>query len=159
MSKILPTLVLSLLMLVGCQSYEIVQSNIFSNDDGFVVRIDYGRSDKDHINTFRSPATGAELPFKTRLVVDVLMPDGESFSAWQCMNFLASGTMYRTDDKDFLVLVTGFTCLVYALDPVPQDPERYREIYRGVLCESPKSDYKPNPKWRTLTKDANGRWK
>ncbi len=147
------------LALLGCRSYDIVQSNIFSNDDGFAVRVDYGRSDVEHVNTFRNPATGRETEFKSRLVVCVHLPDGSSFTAWQCMNFLQSGTMYRTDNEKWLVLVNGFTCLIYEKDPIPQDPGRYREVYRGILCESPKSDYTPNPKWRRLTKDANGRWR
>lgn len=150
---------LSLLALAGCHSYDIVQSNIFSNDDGCAVRIDYGRSSKDHVNTFVSPATGAEMPFASRLVVEVTLPDGTSFVAWQCMNFLSKGTLYQTDDKEHLVLVNGFTCCVYAHDPSPDDPGRYREIYSGVLCDSPKSSYKPNPKWRRMTKDASGKWK
>ena len=147
------------LTMAGCQSYDIVQSNIFANDDGDAVRIDYGRSGSDHVNTFVNPATGEEMDFKSRLVVKVRLPDGESFTAWQCMNFLASGTMYRTDDEDWLVLVNGFTCMVYAKDPVPEDPGRYREVYRGILCESPKSEFKPNPKWRKLTKGSDGKWR
>ena len=147
------------LTMAGCQSYDIVQSNIFANDDGDAVRIDYGRSGSDHVNTFVNPATGDEMDFKSRLVVKVRLPDGESFTAWQCMNFLASGTMYRTDDEDWLVLVNGFTCMVYAKDPVPEDPGRYREVYRGILCESPKSEFKPNPKWRKLTKGSDGKWR
>ena len=151
--------VLGLMALAGCHSYDIVQSNIFSNDDGFAVRVDYGRSAKDHVNTFTSPVTGEEMTFKSRLVVEVTLPDGQSFVAWQGMNFLSSGTLYQTEDKSYLTLVHGFTCRVYAHDPSPADPGRYREIYSGVLCDSPKSSYKPNPKWRRLTKDANGRWK
>lgn len=147
------------LALSGCQSYDIVQSNIFSNDDGYSVRVDYGRSSSDHVNVFRNPATGKDVEFKSRLVVDVCLPDGETFTAWQCMNFLRSGTMYRTDDEEWLVLVNGFTCFIYVKDPIPTDPGRYREIYRGLLCESPKSEYKPNPKWRKLNKDAAGKWK
>ena len=156
--SLVATVVLGL-ALSGCQSYDIVQSNIFSNDDGYAVRIDYGRSGSDHVNTFENPATGKETEFRSRLVVKVHLPDGDVFTAWQCMNFLRSGTMYKTDDGAWLVLVNGFTCMVYAADPTAQDPGRYREVYRGILCESPKSDYRPNPKWRKLKKDASGQWK
>ena len=159
MTRSLVTTVLLGLALAGCQSYEIVQSNIFSDDVGNVVRISYGRSNKDHVNTFRSPKNGAEMEFRSRLVVDVVLPDGEKFTAWQCMNFNQTGTMYKTDDEDWLVLVGGFACAVFTHDPIPADPERYREIYRGILCESPKSDYKPNPKWRDLKWSPDGKWK
>ncbi len=141
----------------GCRSYDIVQSNIFSDDDGNVVRIDYGRSGSEHVNTFVNPATGKETEFRSKLVVEVTLPDGEDFTAWQCMNFLESGTMYKTDNGRWMVLANGFTCMLYFR--TPEDPPRYAEVYRGVLCESPKSDYKPNPKWRKLKKDALGRWR
>ena len=102
--SLVATVVLGL-ALSGCQSYDIVQSNIFSNDDGYAVRIDYGRSGSDHVNTFENPATGKETEFRSRLVVKVHLPDGDVFTAWQCMNFLRSGTMYKTDDGAWLVLV------------------------------------------------------
>ena len=145
------------LVAAGCQSYDIVQTNIFSDDDGNVVRIDYGRGGRDHVNTFVNPATGKETEFRSRLVVEVTLPDDERFTAWQCMNFLESGTMYETDGGKWKVLANGFTTIVYLR--TPEDPTRYLEVYRGILCESPKSGYKPNPKWRKLKKDARGRWR
>ena len=42
----------ALLLQSGCQSYEIVQRNIFADDDGNVVIVDYGRSESEHCNTF-----------------------------------------------------------------------------------------------------------
>ena len=66
------------LLLSGCQSYTIVQQNYFSDDDGNVVRVDYGRSDSDHVNTFISPATGKEMDFRSKLMVKVTLPDGDT---------------------------------------------------------------------------------
>lgn len=143
--------------LVGCQSYDIVQTNVFSDDDGNVVHIAYGRSESFHVNRFRNPATGKDMEFKSKLVVRVMLPDGESITAWQCMNFLQTGTMYKTDNEKWMVLVNGFTALVYL--QLEDSPTDYREVYRGILCESPKTDYKPNDKWRKLKKDAQGNWK
>lgn len=144
-------------LLCGCRSYEIVQSNVFSDDDGFVVRVNYGRSADFHKNTFLNPATGKRTEFLSKLVVDIVMPDGESFTAWQCMNFQQSGTMYKTDNEKWLVLVTGFTAAVGR--QTEEDPTQYLEVFRGVLCDSPKVNYEPNKKWRTLKKNAQGKWK
>ena len=141
-------------LVVGCQSYDIVQTNIFSDDDGNVVRVDYGRSSREHVNKFVNPATGKEMDFRSKLVIEVELPDGDRFTAWQCMNFLQSGTMYETDNGKWKVLANGFSTVLYY-----STPEGYLEVYRGVLCESPKSEYKPNPKWRKLKKDARGRWR
>ena len=144
-------------VLAGCRSYDIVQANVFSDDDGNVLRIAYGRSDDFHVNTFRNPATGKETEFRSKLVIEAELPDGDSIVAWQCMNFLQSGTMYKTDNERWMVLVNGFTAMVYR--QTKEDPTRYLEVYRGLLCESPKVDHKPNPNWRTLKKDAGGKWR
>ena len=144
-----------LLCFAGCQSYDIVQSNVFSDDDGNVTRVDYGRSEKIHENSFVNPATGKEMTYRSNLVVDVRLPDGGSFTAWQCMNFTGNGTMYKTDNEKWMILVNGFSCIVY----LREEKDLYREVFRGILCDSPKVDYEPNPKWRELKKDARGRWR
>ena len=146
-----------LLAVAGCQSYEIVQTNIFSDDDGNVVTVAYGRSASFHENTFRNPATGKDVEFRSKLAVRVVLPDGDSFTAWQCMNFFESGTMYKTDNDEWQILVNGFTCRIYLR--VDDGSGRYREVYRGILCESPKEERKPDTKWRSLKKDSTGKWR
>jgi hypothetical protein len=141
----------------GCQSYDIVQANIFSDDDGNIVRVEYGRGEKHHVNTFVSPVTGEEMEFKSKLMVRVQLPDGRSFRAWQCMNFLSSGTMYKTDDGEWMFLASGFTCAVFA--NAGGDGGDYLEVYRGVLCESPRVDAPKNDKWKTLPRTQGTRWK
>ena len=59
----------AVLLLQGCQSYEIVQRNIFADDDGNVVVVDYGRSESEHCNTFVSPVTGETLDFHSKLML------------------------------------------------------------------------------------------
>jgi hypothetical protein len=145
------------LAMQGCQSCSIVQANVFSDDDGAVVNVEYGRSEKDHVNTFVSPVSGEEMEFKSRLLVRVTMPDGESFKAWQCMNFLSSGTMYKTDNGEWMFLATGFTCMVFRQQE--DDGTKYREVYRGVLCESPKVETEKDDKWRTLPRSQGKRFK
>ena len=141
----------------GCQSYDIVQTNIFSSDEGYVVTIAYGRSASYHVNTFRNPATGKDVEFKSKLAVRVELPDGDSFTAWQCMNFMQSGTMYKTDDDEWQILVNGFTCRIFLRSN--DGSGLYDEVYRGILCESPKSEKGKDEKWRSLKKDSRGRWK
>ena len=132
----------------GCRSYDLVQRNIFADDDGNVVIVDYGRSEKPHVNTFISPVTGKEMEFKSKLVVEVELPDGDDFTAWQCMNFLPYGTMYRSDNKKWMMLANGFSCTVYIR--TEEDETQYREVYRGVLCDTPEVEIKKNDKWKTV---------
>jgi len=143
----------SLSALLGCQSYTIVQRNVFADDDGNVVSVEYGRSDEDHVNTFISPTTGKEMEFRSKLVVRANFAEnvadfhevrnrgavtnrielaGESFKAWQCMNFLSRGTMYRTDNDKWMLLANGFSCIIYRQT---EEKTRYLEVFRGVLCE------------------------
>ena len=147
---------LALLLLQGCQSYEIVQRNIFADDDGNVVIVDYGRSESEHSNTFVSPVTGKEMEFHTKLVVKVQLPDGDTIKAWQCMNFLSRGTMYMTDDEEWKLLANGFSFIVYHRtgEPPPRD---YLEVYRGVVCDIPDREVERNDKWRDITNAGKGR--
>lgn len=145
------------MLLAGCQSYDIVQSNIFSDEDGNLVQVDYGRSEKDHINKFRSPTNGQELDFKSKLLVKVNLPSGDGFLAWQCMNYLRSGTMYRSDNERWMFHANGFSCAVYEREE--SDPTRYREIFRGIMCDAANVDRRPRDRWRNMKKDAGGNWR
>ena len=137
----------------GCHSYSIVQSNVFVDEDGNVVTVEYGRSDRDHVNTFISPTTGKEMEFKSKLVVCAELPDGDSFTAWQCMNFLARGTMYKTDNEKWMLLADGFSCVIYHRT---DDKTRYLEVYRGVLCDTPgERKAKKDDRWRILPNDPS----
>jgi len=140
----------------GCQSWEVRQANIFSDEDGRIVRVEYGRSESVHRNKFISPVTGKEMDFESKLVVRVTMPDGDRFTAWQCMNFLRSGTMYKTDNEQWMVLANGFSTIVYARE---KDSGRYAEAYRGVLCETTDKKAAKDDRWRDLKKDSRGKWK
>ena len=150
MSRLCAIAAVAALAFAGCQSYEIVQRNVFSDEDGNLVAVDYGRSDKDHVNTFIAPLTGREMEFKSKLVVRVELPDGEVFTAWQCMNFTRRGTMYKTDDERWMLLANGFSCVVYRQSE--ENPGDYREVYRGVLCDTPEiGNQKPkDDRWKTV---------
>ena len=140
---------LAAVLLQGCQSYEIVQRNIFADDDGNVVIVDYGRSESDHHNTFISPVTGEAMDFHSKLMVKVQLPDGDTIKAWQCMNFLPRGTLYMTDNEEWKVLANGFSCCIYHRtgEPAPRD---YLEVYRGVICDSPGKKAKKDERWHEV---------
>ena len=145
------TAILSLLLLAplaGCNSYRVVQQNVFSDEDGFLVALNYGVAEKPHENTFVSPVTGETMPFKSRLLVLAELPDGEELKAWQCMNFLPRGTLYQTDDEKWKILVEGFSCTLYAQDP--KNEADYVTVYRGVLCDSPAVEVKKDDRWREI---------
>ena len=136
-------------LLTGCQSYTIVQRNVFADDDGRVIVVDYGRSDSDHYNSFVSPVTGKEMDFHTRLVVKVQLPDGDTIKAWQCMNFLPRGTMYMTDNEEWKVLANGFSCIIYH-QTGEKPPRDYLEVYRGVICDTPEMEVKKDERWHDV---------
>ena len=151
--KAIPSLLL-LVLLAGCNSYRVVQRNVFSDEDGFLVALDYGVAEKPHENTFVSPATGETMPFKSRLLVLAELPDGEALKAWQCMNFLPRGTMYQTDDEKWKILVEGFSCVVYLKDA--ENGGDYKIVYLGVLCDSPDIGVKKDDRWKTIRPVSRG---
>ena len=145
------SIVLPALLLTGCQSYTIVQTNVFADDDGNVITVDYGRSETEHVNTFRAPTNGKTMEFKSKLMVKVTLPDGDRFKAWQCMNFLTSGTMYKADNEEWMFLANGFSSIVYHQDE--RDRTRYREVFRGVLCDVADREVKRDERWKDVPKD------
>jgi len=138
----------SLTALLGCQSYTIVQRNVFADDDGVAVTIHYGRAERDHVNTFVSPSTGQEVEFVSRLLIKAEAPNGEMIKAWQCMNFLSYGTMYESDDKEWKFLLNGFSINIFRR--TDEQPPRYREVYRGVLCATQNSEREKDDRWREV---------
>ncbi len=144
--------------LFGCQSYDIVQRNIFVNESGDLVSVDYGRSESDHVNYFVSPVTGKEMEFKSKLMVKVELPNGDRETAWQCMNLVSRGTMYKTDDEEWMFLVSGFSFAVY--HQTEEDQTRYREVFRGVLCDTPEREVEKDAnawKWQDVLPDGRNR--
>ena len=133
--------------LAGCNSYRIVQKNVFSDEAGNLVSIRYGVAEKDHVNTFVAPMTGKEMEFKSKLVVLAEIP-GDDFKAWQCMNFESRGTMYQTDDRAWKVLLNGFSCILFQRRPGERD--EYVPVFRGVLCDTPDIDVKKDDRWKTI---------
>ena len=148
-------LLIALTALAGCQSYTIVQKNVFSDEDGNLVTVEYGRSESDHVNTFISPVTGKEMEFKSKLMVRVRLPDDSSFKAWQSMNFMKYGTMYKTDDEEWMLLANGFSCIVYR--QMEDNETRYGEVYRGVLCDTPTMKVEKDERWKVLPKEIKSK--
>ena len=144
---------LAVALLQGCLSYTIVQRNVFVDDRGNAVAVEYGRSESEHVNSFRSPVNGDEMEFRSKLVVRAELPDGDTFKAWQCMNFLPYGTMYRTDNDEWMLHANGFTCTIYQQSE--EDETKYREVFRGVLCDVDDSvKAKKNEKWQDVMKSS-----
>jgi hypothetical protein len=147
---------LAVVSVLGCQSYEIRQTCIFSDDAGRVVSVDYCKAQKPHTSTFINPATGKEVDFKSSLLVTVERDWGESFTAWQSMNLnKMGGALYKSDNGRWMLHTMGYTCVISER----KNDGLYHTFYRGVLCESPKRVDAGEDKWRKMKKDAKGRWR
>ena len=120
----------ALFLAAGCNTITQVQTMTFVDDNANVVVVDYGRAEKEHVGKCKSPTTGEDMDFRTKLLVKVVMPDGYSFKAWQTMNVLPSGTMYRSDDERWLFHARGITSSVYERTI---DKTDYKLVYEGVM--------------------------
>lgn len=123
-----------LFLFAGCTSFHVTQTVRFVDDDGRFVTVQYGVGDEDHTTTFVSPVNGKEIELKSKLRVRVEHFDGTRFTAYQCMNMLQSGTMYKTDDGEWMFLANGFTCMVFEYDEKRRD---HRIVFKGALAQSP----------------------
>ena len=112
------------------------------------MAVDYGRSESDHVNMFVSPVTGKEMEFRSKLMVKVQLPDGDDFKAWQCMNFLSMGTMYKTDNEKWMLQANGFSSVIYHQNE--ENETRYDEVFRGVLCDIADREVKKDERWKVM---------
>jgi len=130
---------LAALVMVGCASFTPMQSSLFTDEDGNVISVDYGRSEKDHESKFTAP-NGKVMTMKSKLAVKVTLPDGTDFVAWECMNTLPSGTMYRTDNEKWMFHANGITCQVFAATVNPEGQNDYLLVFEGIICQGPKKE-------------------
>ena len=122
----------------GCNTFRASQDNLFLDEEGNVLTVTYGRLDKKHKSVFKSPVPGDGREFETEsnLAVKVTLPgpNGKNLKLYECINLLPTGTMYMTDDTEWLYLANGFSCTVYKKN---QDGSDYDTWYQGILCERP----------------------
>lgn len=123
-------------LLSGCTSFVPVQSSMFTNEDGEMLCVDYGRDGKYHESTFVAPS-GKEMTMRSNLKVRVTLPDGTTFLAWECMNPLRTGTMYRTDNRRWMFHAEGIYCSAFRKTVNPQGQEDYVEVFSGIICQGP----------------------
>ena len=126
-------------LFAGCTSFSPQQSSMFTDSDGNIVAVEYGRSKSDHKSNFTAP-NGKVVEMKSKLGVRVTLPDGESFLAWECMNVLPSGTMYRSDNEKWMYHANGISCRVFEKAQNANGEDDYLEVFEGIICEGPKKD-------------------
>lgn len=118
--------------LAGCNSFKVMQTNSFIDEDGNLITVKYGQLAKDHKTQFVSPVNGKTLDMSSKLAVDVTLPDGGTFMGYQCMNMLRTGTMYKSSNEKWLFHANGTSCSVYLRDESIND---YRLVFNGILSE------------------------
>ena len=126
-------------LFAGCTSFSPQQLSMFTDSDGNIVAVEYGRSKSDHKSNFTAP-NGKVVEMKSKLGVRVTLPDGESFLAWECMNVLPSGTMYRSDNEKWMYHANGISCRVFEKAQNANGEDDYLEVFEGIICEGPKKD-------------------
>ena len=72
--------------LTGCASFERSQTDAFVDDQGYMIKVEYGTRSKDHIFMVPSPGNGKLVEYRSKLMVRVTLPDGERFSAYRTLN-------------------------------------------------------------------------
>jgi len=126
-------------LFAGCTSFSPQQLSMFTDSDGNIVAVEYGRSKSDHKSNFTAP-NGKVVEMKSKLGVRVTLPDGERFLAWECMNVLPSGTMYRSDNEKWMYHANGISCRVFEKAQNANGEDDYLEVFEGIICEGPKKD-------------------
>lgn len=118
--------------LTGCNSFKVMQTNSFIDEDSNLITVSYGQLAKAHKTQFISPVNGKTLDMSSKLAVKVTLPDGGRFTGYQCMNMLRTGTMYKSSDGKWLYHANGTSCSVYLINEQGDD---YLHVFNGVLSE------------------------
>lgn len=117
--------------LAGCASFERTQTDAFVDEDGYMIRVDYGLRSKDHIFMVPSPGNGKLVEYRSKLMVRVTLPDGDSFSAYRTLNSMPIGTMYMSDNEEWIFLTKGYWATVQHRDS--PDSIDYSGVFEGYI--------------------------
>ena len=98
--------------LAGCSSFTPMQTSLFTDEDGNIISVEYGRAKNDHETKFTAP-NGSVMTMKSKFALFLTHPDGDDFDAWQCINTLQTGTMYRSDNERWMYHANGISCRVF----------------------------------------------
>lgn len=130
--KLMMTSALFAVLLAGCNSFRVQQTNSFIDEDGNLISVKYGQLAKPHKTQFVSPVNGKTLDMQSKHAVKVTLPDGGSFTGYQCMNMLRTGTMYKSSNEKWLYHANGTSCSVYLINEQGDD---YLLVFNGILSE------------------------
>lgn len=120
------------LAMSGCATFTKTQTSLFVDEDSNVISVEYGTRSKDHVFDMVSPGNGQPMEFSSKLMVRVLLPNGDRITAYRCFNPIPVGTMYMTDDEHWKYLANGFNCTIYEQLP---DKSDYVAVFDGVLSK------------------------
>ena len=123
--------------LAGCMSFERTFTNSFLDEEGNVVTVENGRLSKDHVFVVASPGNGKPVDYKSKEAVKVTLPDGRQFMAYQTLNTIPIGNMYKTDDEDIVYVTNGLMCRIYAR---LEDGSDHLLVYEGNLTKDAETD-------------------
>lgn len=133
MKKVIPFLVL---LLAGCSTFTPQQSFMFTDEDGQIIVSDYGNLKEKRASKFFAP-NGKEMTMLSDKVVRVTLPDGESFTAYECLNPLPIGTMYKSSNEKWMYHAAGISCQVYRKAVNPRGEPDHELVYEGIICQGP----------------------
>jgi hypothetical protein len=124
-------LALAALCLAGCNTFTLSQVDSFIDEDGNLVRVEYGSLKRPRKYTVVSPANGREIECQSALMVRMRLPDGVTVPCYYTQNDFAYGTMYKSADSVWKYFTTGLECAAFRFDPAAND---YLLVYKGSAC-------------------------
>ena len=114
----------------GCATFRGTQKDAFIDDEGNILRVEYGVSSREYTYKLVSPMNGAEIDGHDVKMVRVLTPEPENdkLTFYICQNPSPKGTMYETKDKKWKFLTVGIWCALYLWDP---EEGQYLLVFEG----------------------------
>ncbi len=118
--------------MAGCASFQPTQKFSFVDDNGLVLKAEYGVSSEPYHYPMVSPMNGVEVECTDTKMVKITLPppNNEVLTCYICQNLLGKGTMYGTKDGKWKYATTGLYCRLYVWIPELRD---YQHVYSGTI--------------------------
>lgn len=132
--KILVALI-GLGLLAGCATFKETDVSSFVDDAGFLIRVRYGERSRPHTYEIVSPTNGKSLACESKMMVKIVLPNGEKATCYYAQNDFSYGTMYKSDDGHWKFFTTGLEAAIFEYIPEKND---YLLVFKGVAAGTPK---------------------
>ena len=123
-------------LVAGCATFKPTMKELFVDDKGNVMTVEYGDRSRKYEYEMVSPMNGVVVKSTATKMVRVTTPEPENevLDFYLCQNVSPKGTMYSTRNEKWKFLTIGTASQLYLWSP---DENDYLLVFEGELFVVP----------------------